>query len=85
MAGQIRPAHRAGHADVREKQPNVRVGLEKPEGLVGIFSLEHPVTGIQEHVGCPHSLEDIVFDDQNSGVGGVIGHRRQPIPATMVP
>jgi len=74
MAGQICPAHRAGHADVREKQPNVRVGLEESEGLVGISSLEHPVPGIHEHVGCPHSLEDVVFDDQNCGVGGGIGH-----------
>jgi hypothetical protein len=74
MAGQIGPAHRAGHADVREKQPNVRVGLEEPEGLVGISSLEHPISGIHEHAGCPHSLEDIVFDDQNYRMGGGIGH-----------
>jgi hypothetical protein len=74
MAGQICSAHQARHADVREKQPNVRRGLEKPEGLVGISSLEHPVPGIHEHVGCPHSLEDIVFDDQNPCVGGGMGH-----------
>jgi len=74
MASQICPAHRARHADVREKQPDVRVGLAQPEGFVGIAGLEHTVPGIQEHVGRPHALEDIVFDDQNCGVGGAFGH-----------
>jgi len=39
----------------------------------------------KEHVGCPQSLKNIVFDNQNYGVGGAIGRRRQPTPAVMVP
>ena len=74
MAGQVRPAHRAGHGDVREKQPNVRFGFEELQGLVGISGIEHPVSRIQEHVGCTHPLEDVVFDHQNYSLGGAIGH-----------
>ena len=74
VARQVRPAHGAGHADVREKQANVRVCIEESEGLVGISGFEHAISGVQEHVGCPQSLENIVFDNQNYGVGGAIGH-----------
>jgi hypothetical protein len=85
MAGQVCPAHRTGHADIREKQSNVRVRFEESEGLVSISRFEHPVSGIHEHVGRPHSLEDIVLDDKNHRVGGGLGHPRQPTPATLVP
>jgi hypothetical protein len=74
LAGQVCPAHRAGHADVCEKQPNAGTCLEELQGLVGISGFEHPVSGVQEHAGCPHSLEHVVIDDQDCGVGGGIGH-----------
>jgi hypothetical protein len=85
LMGQIRPAHRSGHADVREKQPNVCVRFEEEQGLVGIAGFEHPVSCIHEHDGCAHSLEYIVVDDHNEGVEGDFGHRRQHTLITIVP
>ena len=36
LTGQVCPVHRAGHADVRKKQPDVGVCFEQSQGLVGI-------------------------------------------------
>jgi len=83
--GQIRPAHRSGHADVGEKQPDVGVCFEEAQGLVGISGFEHSVSCIHEHAGCAHSLEYIVVDDHNEGVGGDLGHRLQHTLITIVP
>jgi hypothetical protein len=85
LMGQIRPAHRSGHAYVGEKQPDVRVCLEEAQGLVGISGFEHPVSCIHEHAGCTHPLEYIVVDDHNEGVGGDFGHWRQHTLITIVP
>ena len=48
-----------------KKKPNVRVYFEKLERLDCIFGLEHPISSIREHIGCPHSLKYIVVDDHN--------------------
>jgi hypothetical protein len=85
LIGQIRPAHRSGHAYVREKKPNVGVCFEEAQGLVGISGFEHPVSCIHEHAGCAHSLEYIVVDDHNEGVGEDVSHRRQHTLITIVP
>src|ERR1700730_1348189 len=74
--GQVRPAHRSGHAYVGEKQANVRICFEESHSLVRIYGLEDTVSRIQKHIGCPHSLKNIVVDDQNEGVGKRIGHPR---------
>jgi len=85
LMGQIRPAHRSGHAYIREKQLDVRVCFEESQGLVGVFGFENPVSCILEHAGCAHSLEHVIFDDQNDGVGGDFDHRRQRNLITTVP
>jgi hypothetical protein len=72
--GQVRPAHRARHAHVGEKQPDVCGRFEKLQGLVGTSRFEHPVTCIREHVRCPHSFKYIVIDDHDERVGLQIGH-----------
>jgi hypothetical protein len=77
LMGQIRPAHRSGHAYVREKQPDVCVCFEETQSLVGISGFEHPVSCIHEHAGCAHSLEYIVVDDHHEGVGREFHHRQQ--------
>jgi hypothetical protein len=83
--GQIRPAHRSGHAYVCEKQPDVCICFEEAQGLVGISGFEHPVSCIHEHPGCAQSLEYIVVDDHNEGVGRDFGHWRQHTLITIVP
>jgi hypothetical protein len=84
--GQVRSAHRARHAYVCEKQPNVRVFFEQSQGLVGVPGFEHPVTGIQEHTGRAHPLKHIVIDDDhNEGSGGDLGHLLQQSLIIIVP
>jgi hypothetical protein len=59
--------------------------VSKSQGFVGISGFENPVSCIQEHAGCAHSLEHIVLDDHNEGVGGDIGHRWQGTLITVIP
>jgi hypothetical protein len=84
--GQVRPVHRAGHAYVREKQPNVWVFFEKLQGLVGISGFEHPEPGIREHAGRAHPLKHIVIDDDHDeGSGDNLGHLLQRPLVIIVP
>ena len=70
LTGQVRPVCLAGHADVGEQKPDVRVCFEESQRGIGTSGFEHPVSRIREHIGRAHALEHVVIDNKNQGLGG---------------
>jgi hypothetical protein len=64
LPAKLEPIHIAGELSLGDHQLDFRMLIEKPRSIRGVKGMEGQETRFAENVGCDHSDEWLVLNDQ---------------------